>query len=245
MKKINGAQLCARFAYKPSDLKYCGSEESPKDAIMCIKSGSCSAFRKNIKSFKSLYPYLKTISHKYNLDILDYKVVEAYWIGNDLLKGFTKEDFEFYLKILQRCNRSDFFIKKTRDRFIENKLNFIPHHAFNVFLVGIGNVSSKAELNLENLNNCLITGGRVVGMNKSKAKINVRKLKLVDRQKLCFISVEEGVEVKQSFIKELQKGDYIVRHWNSVCLKLTKEQLSKVYLFNKINLRQFQKQIGI
>jgi hypothetical protein len=150
---ITALQFCARFALSPNTLGYCGSKTANlKD---CIEKGNCDHVKKEIKKFIVLWPYLKTISEITGLDPFSYEVIEAYWLGNDLLKKVKNEDYEILLKN---------FIEQGVPKWLVSDLKknppkkFIPNHTFQVLFVGVGRASGAVPFNRTTVNKCLITG---------------------------------------------------------------------------------------
>ena len=88
-QNIEGLQLCSRFAFRPNQLRLCGRDSAIKMVYACITQGECLGLEDEFSKFKAMYPYLLTISSKAEKDLFDPEVIEAYWIGNDLLRTFA------------------------------------------------------------------------------------------------------------------------------------------------------------
>src|SRR3989304_5557246 len=85
--EMNGVQLCARFSLATTRLRYCGPEDA--DSILyqtVVKATDTGAARTALEKFEALLPYLEAIARKHGLDPFDRDVVEAYWVGNELLE---------------------------------------------------------------------------------------------------------------------------------------------------------------
>ena len=82
----SGPVLFARYAYGPNRFGYCG----PDDADELLEAGVAGqdrVLRALAQRFEGAYPYLALIARSAGIrDPLDRRVVEAYWLGSDLLR---------------------------------------------------------------------------------------------------------------------------------------------------------------
>lgn len=85
MMNKKAAQLVARIALPPNLEGACGTEETPEILEACIREGKCTKIREILPTFKTMFPNLQKIADAVGMDVLDYPVVEAYWLGNALL----------------------------------------------------------------------------------------------------------------------------------------------------------------
>jgi len=81
-----GPILFARFAYPPNELGYCG----PPDSRALLHYGAAGFVDPGLgqlaRGFAGAWPYLELIARATGIaDPLDRRVVEAYWMGNELL----------------------------------------------------------------------------------------------------------------------------------------------------------------
>ena len=232
---IPGAQMCASFALKPSSLRYCGNEKSPKAAYDCIKYGKCDAFRETIPSYKALNSYLKVISDKLGKDIFDLEVVDGYWIGNPSIEKFQNSDFSKLLKELKKQTVPREFLRELRIRFKNEGVQFFPHHTFNVLFVGVGNVTGSVEFNLKNINNCMIRPIEIVtgsGRRFSAATKDIMaKVPRFGGKRFNYI--EEKFEVDLKIHPEVINSKYAAVHWGEVCFALSDEQKGRLEYYNE------------
>src|SRR6187431_2111543 len=89
----SGPVLFARYAYGPNRFGYCG----PDDADELLEAGAAGqdrVLRALAQRFEGAYPYLALIARSAGIaDPLDRRVVEAYWLGNDLLRAVPPGSF--------------------------------------------------------------------------------------------------------------------------------------------------------
>jgi len=91
---MNGVLRCARYAFSPNKLKYCGPDRNSELFSYISKRISDQGLVELLDDFKVMYPYLKLIADENGIkDVFDERVVEAYWIGNNLLDGVSIRGF--------------------------------------------------------------------------------------------------------------------------------------------------------
>ncbi len=127
--KPSGLQLLARFSLPPNGLGLCGKEKITSQLSQCITQGHCQSVTQAIPGFKTQLPYLQTIADVTGKDPLDYQVVEAYWLGNDLLNEFRLEHYQVFLHHLQELHLPDFYIHSFTSL---QPSFFIPFHLYSV-----------------------------------------------------------------------------------------------------------------
>ncbi len=238
---MTGHKLTSLFAYKPNKLKYCGENSATKKLYKCITENKCKDVEKEIEKFKALYSYLKVISDKFDKQLLDYKVSEAYWIGNSLLKHFRRGNFDSLLTELAKQDTPEIFLKQIGKKFKNSKLLFIPHHSFHVLFLGVGNVTGSVENNIENINNCLIRWGKITNISPQKAKANAFRLSL-SADRLSLTKKDESFHFDPQIVPSLKIGDIICTHWGEVCMKLDRKQKNELEKYTKMVIEALNKQ---
>jgi Family of unknown function (DUF6390) len=85
-----GPLLFARYAYPPNALGYCGADET-RTLLEYGDAGVADAGLAELaRTFEGAWPCLTLIAGANGIaDPLDPRVVEAYWVGNDLLDHVT------------------------------------------------------------------------------------------------------------------------------------------------------------
>src|ERR1039458_5353739 len=88
-RPADGPLLFARYAYPPNALGYCGPGDSQSLLELGADPGSVGndeGLRRLARRFEGAWPYVELIAAANRIeDPLDLRVVEAYWIGNELL----------------------------------------------------------------------------------------------------------------------------------------------------------------
>src|SRR3989304_1312263 len=227
-KVIPGSILWVRYSFAPNRLKYCGPPANLTLFEYGFRRFSDKGLEQILAEFEAAYPYIQFIAQENKIaDPFDWRVVEAYWLGNELLKKISLNKFYEHLK----CR----FRKRVKSEIFSRIANNIPKgakpfHAFHV--LGIyQEVGTTREIDLgpvlETMNNCLVGWGKVVGIQNDKLEVEYRPLM---SGKNLFFGPASAKIVKYKFegkslIDEPQVGDWVSIHWNWACDILDERQL--------------------
>lgn len=228
----SGTTLFARYAYPPNELGYCG----PDDASVLLRRGSATAqaqIAEHARQFEGAWAYLEIIAAAAGIaDPLDSRVVEAYWIGNELL---ATVDQDALVPTLQAR-----FGDQAGARWVPGP----PHHGFQVFsvypwvgLLGRG----TGEVALSVLEQCRIRWGEVVGLEGERVRVLSRPLLLADgllelgpaQEQSAAWSVDgrtllPAEPADNGLAPPVSVGDQIAMHWNWVCDVLSPAQVGQL-----------------
>lgn len=218
---MNGMFMFLKYAQPPNLLGYCG----PKS--LSIERGS-------LLQFEGAVPYLRLIACANNIkDEFDERVVEAYWIGNDLLKNVS--DKNLYGNVESR------FRKKMKNKdwswlVAESIPKAKAHHVFHVFDVyrRAGLLKSGTIDNvLETMDKCRIGWGEVKSVKDNFVLVECLSLEFFGN-KLCF-----GEPKTKKFLfldNSIKVGDEVSLHWDYVCDKITPQQKRSLIYWTKYHL---------
>ncbi len=244
---MDGIELALRFSYMPNKLRFCGPKEAQEIFTNYLKEkDNETSVASNIKRFEGLYPYLSAIASKSGKKFTDYDVVEAYWIGNKLLDKFSDKDLKSTLLSLVKGGlpRS---IAESRARNLPSGL--VPHHNFNVFFVGVGQITGSVPTTIENMNSCMVSQGTVLKINKNKLIVSRQHL-LLKKNKFVF-GKEKDVEVKylSLMLRNVKKNDIVAMHWGFAPLVLTEKQSKNLMhytekIINVLNKSRAHNKVG-
>jgi len=234
---MDGAETCIRFSFITNKLCFCGPKEAQDVFLRYLKKkDNAEEVRVAFKKFEGLYPYLNAIGKKAGKDFLDYRVVEAYWLGNDVLDLFTDEDIKEIIADL--TNRG--LPKSIGQELIDNlPSGCFPHHDFNVFYVGVGRITGSVDVTIQNMDNCRVSWGRVSQVLPGDTMlVMTRCLKNVDGKLLLGEEEPKTIAYRKEFLPEVKEGDFVALHWGFAPMHLTEEQVK--------TLRQYQERmIGV
>jgi hypothetical protein len=235
----SGLQLFARYAYPPNERGYCG----PGDHLALLEYRTEGIIDGGLaelaKSFTGPWPYLKVMADRTGAGgPFSEKVVEAYWVGNELLDKVGTVDFGNAMEAR--------FKPKVGMRWPGMAEAFpggIPHHSFHVFVtypwVGLLTQSDRGEP-LEILDQCRIRWGQVVTVEGETAVVNSRPLTWDGKRLELGQPRPETVTLAiggLGFTEPLQPGEWVSMHWSWICDRLTSTQLRDLKRFSARQLR--------
>lgn len=231
---MNGVQFCARFSLATNRLHYCGPSEVDRLLYRTIVDGTdVEASRAALMQFEALGPYLRAIGAKHGREPLDYEVAEAYWIGNDLLEGFTRDEFGAILEAFSRRGLPRPTIDRLATGLPENPH---PYHVFHVTYVGVGSVSGKVPTTVETMDLCRPSWGRVLEIRGNHILVEKPTL-LRDESGLALGPAQtESYEFDSRVLPNLAVGDSVAFHWGWPAVRLTPTQLDRLRDYTKRSL---------
>ncbi len=220
---MTGLLICARYSFSPNKLKYCGPDKNQELQGYLKTKTSDEGLKNMLEDFNALHPYLKLIAKENGIrNEFDERVVEAYWLGNELLETVTLKSF--FNHALKRLSKKDL-------RWFEIKLpqGAKPNHQFHVlnFWKRTGHLAILQTL--ETMDNCRISTGKII----DSATIKTNKLIYRNGR----LSLEPAVKEVQSLEGGYQPGDLVTTHWNFLCEKITLQQAKNLEKYTNLALR--------
>lgn len=232
---VSGPTLFARYAYPPNELGYCG----PGDFAVLLGGGSVEAdqeIARHARLFDGAWPYLEIIAAAAQIENpLDSRVVEAYWIGNELLDNVDP----------------GLMVSELQSRFVGQSgatwVSGVPHHSFHVFAVYpwvrlLRRSSAADDVALTVLERCRIRWGEVLAVEGERVRVRFRPLVRGD-DGLAFGSPREqtalwatgdrslltaGMGGLASQLTPVRIGDQVAMHWDWVCDVLDPAQVAEL-----------------
>jgi len=226
----SGPQLFARFATPPNMLGYCGTAET-EDFFEAVTVSDTGHLRSRAPTFIGAFPYLELIAQCNGLnDPLDQRVVEAYWIGSQLLSQVATNAVGDHL--------ADRFRRQAHSSWEQIGDGILrgaePSHAFHVFGIypWLGLLRSGiVEPALDTLDRCRIAPGRITAVGDTKATALVRPLQWDGR----WIGFGEPTPRSVSWARNGKSptarpeiGDTVAIHWEWICGKLGRNRLRRL-----------------
>jgi hypothetical protein len=224
-----GAVVFGRYAYPPNELGYCGPDarrQLLEQVAACADDGD---LRRLAQGFDGAWPYLELIAHANGLaDPLDLRVVDAYWIGNALLRAVPPRAMAASLegRFRDRVGRS-------WHRLVDAvPAGAVPHHSFHVLGVypWLGLLrGGRVDEPLRVLDRCRIRWGQVVALTASTAVVRSRPLAWDGRLLSLGEPREETAVVGVDGLGlagPLRDGDWCALHWDWVCERLDRDRLT-------------------
>ena len=214
-------KLASLFSYSPNHKGYCGRSSAGHVFFRCIRDGICDDVSQELSHFIVLYPYLKTIATLTGFSPFDHKVIEAYWIGNELLEKLPMSGYEILLKEFAKQGVPSWLIESLGKKMPKK---FIPNHLFQVLHVGVGQASGSVPFDMQSINNCMIRWGKVIAVKADgKIVISLKQLtQSTNGHKLKLVKEVISSEACPFFKPKV--GDIVALHWGHVVKKLTKRE---------------------
>ncbi|EQD78218.1 hypothetical protein B1B_00843, partial [mine drainage metagenome] len=221
---MDGIALASRFSIATNRLRYCGPAEAEPALYRAIVSGQGdAAARRALEGFEALWPYLQAIGAKHRLDPLDRKVVEAYWIGNELLDPFDREDFRKLLTALRRRGLPASIAERLAQNLPDEP---IPHHMFHVAFVGVGAVTGHVRTTLANLDACRPAWATVLERRSGSLRTLRPSLQVEAGRLVWGPNMTNEIAYDPRTIPDVEDGRSVVVHWSWPALVLTAAQLT-------------------
>jgi len=217
----SGAIRFGRYAFPPNRLGYCGPPDH-RALLDYVATGAADQGLYELgQRFTGAYPYLRLIADAAAIDdVFDDRVVEAYWVGNELLNRVRAAPFResLHQRFGDRVMVADF-------RWLETKLEqgARPHHNFHVFDIysraGLMN-DAAAPVLLSTMDNCRISWAvvtRVLGaeveVTRQPLVLEAGKLALGAPESLRLLLQLDG----QGLAPRVVAGDHVAVHWGWAC----------------------------
>src|SRR4030042_1170915 len=95
---MQGVMSCSRYSFAPNSLHYCGPERQSDMLGYVQHEAADKGLAEILHRFDTLYKYLVLIASSNHIhDPFDRRVVEAYWVGNNLLARVKTNQFAQHL----------------------------------------------------------------------------------------------------------------------------------------------------
>lgn len=231
---MDGFELCIRFAGIPNELRYCGPAEAiePFRDYLEGRSRSESELASLFERFEGLYPYLQVIAERNGLEFTDARVVEAYWIGSELLDRMTSEDYRRIIGMLaERGLPQSIAQALIRDL----PAGLVPHHNAHVCYVGPGRTAHTVRATIDTMERCRIAPARVLRIVDSRHLLVEQAPLLVRAGRFVLGDPEPRTLVYHPELHpELKVDDVVATHWGVAALILSEAQLASLERYDRL-----------
>jgi hypothetical protein len=222
----------------PNRLGYCGPDENDVLFDALVRNKPTKELITALKGFQAAFPYLRFIAHSQGIDDpFDYRVVEAYWIGNDLLQNIAPN--EFYDHLRKRFHKK--FPKEHIKQLLQAQpFAAFPHHALHVFNAfstmgtapdSLASANGPDDKVAQLMDRCRISWGKVQGYENGSFLVEYEPV-LRTNGKLRLgqaVQAEVLAEVQgQKFLDGVKPGDWISSHWGFACTLLSATQVANL-----------------
>ncbi|MBI2939845.1 MAG: hypothetical protein HYY04_05345 [Chloroflexi bacterium] len=216
-----------RYAFPPNRLGYCGGDDNDTLWGYALEGLTDAGLPPLLTKFVGAVPYLQLIARANGIaDPFDVRVVEAYWIGNELLERV--EVRQLYHALLARVG--DQLTGRAREWVLRKApAGARPHHSFHVF--DVWRHLGQPAATLSSLDSCRIGWGRVVAVVGNQLVVERQPVVYRDGQ-LALQTAERTVVDRQvdgrGLVDGAQPGDWVALHWGWACEILTDRQRQRL-----------------
>ena len=219
--RTSGPVRFARFAFPPNRLGYCGPGDGGELAAY-TQGHADPGLREIAAGFEGAYPYLQLLAgSNHRCDPLDGDVVEAYWIGNELLDRVPLHDFGTSIdaRFRRRAGASWRHIGDTIHDGTANHSYHVLHVMPWAGLMRDGIVDEPLRI----VDRCRISWAEVLPDQVADGRVSIRRTPLVwSGSRLVY--GEPVVEAVDSPFP-VEAGDVVAVHWDWICERLDARQL--------------------
>jgi hypothetical protein len=233
---LEGTLRFIRYAFMPNRLRYCGGDDNRTLFEYGLERVSDGGLHLLLRKFSGALPYLQLIARANGLrDPFDARVVEAYWIGNELLEGV--EARQLYASLQERFASQ--LTGRTRELVLgKAPAGAHPHHSFHV--LDVYSRVGELDATLSVLDNCRIGWGRVLtvagvalSVERPPLVLAAGKLALGEPRTETLLRQVEG----HGFVDQAQPGDWVTTHWGWACEVLDERGRRNLERYTRHHLR--------
>jgi hypothetical protein len=233
---LSGLLRFARYAFMPNRLGYCGGDDNRALYDYAVASTVDRGLAQLLGRFSGAMPYLRLIARTTGVgDPFDPRVVEAYWIGNELL--LQVEARQLYDHLAER------FAKQLSGHARELVLGKAPagarpHHSFHVF--DVYTRTGDAAHVLATMDNCRVSWGQVVRIEGASMLVERQPLELQAGNLGLGAARQERVARQmdgRGFADGAAVGDWVSLHWGWVCERITDLEQRQLERFTRHHLQ--------
>jgi len=224
-----------RYGFMPNRLRYCGGDDNRTLFDYAIASATDPGLQQLLVQFTGAVPYLKLIARANDLaDPFDARVVEAYWLGNELLERV--EVRQLYDSLRDRFGKQ--LQGRTRDLVLgKAPAGARPHHSFHV--LDVHSRVGELPMSMHTLESCRVSWGRVRQVEGGELVVERQPLVLRNQKLVLGEPTLERV-VRQvdgrGFADSAQPGDWVSIHWRWVCEVITNHQQAQLERYTRYHL---------
>lgn len=240
MNKKEGLKLAIRYSIVPCHLGLCGplndAEKKDLDDFLKDKKIAIKKIIKILEKIKDAHKYCQKIAKENDIeDMYDYRIIEAYWLGNSLLSKLNNKwyhNFHVYqvavlapAKLRDTCRISWGQIIEVNPPTFSRDIESYEE-----------NLKSSPPPAIRPQN--ILKGGRI----KKDKNILIVEYEPIVKQGEKFVFAKEKKKKRVSWDKKIlpeniKIGDYISIHWNTAIEKLSKKRLANLKRYTVLSIK--------
>ena len=232
----SGLLTFIRYAFMPNHLGYCGGNENEVLFEHAVTGQVGPGLAPLLAKFTGATPYLRTIAEANHIrDPFDRRVVEAYWLGNELLDGV--EAGVLYKSLEERFGRQ--LTGRVREEMLRKPPQGArPHHLFHV--LDVYRRLEHQEVGMAAMESCRISWGQVRQVEAASLLVDRQPLVLRDGKLDLGPAAPEKVLRTlsgQGFTDTVAVGDWVTVHWGWACEVIDARRLADLRRWSAHHLR--------
>lgn len=223
------------YAFMPNHLGYCGGNDQEVLFEHATAGLPDTRLAPLLAKFTGAVPYLRTIAVANGIrDPFDPRVVEAYWLGNDLLQRVEAGDL--YRSLEERFGRQ--LTATVKEQVLRKPPQGAkPYHLFHVLDV-YRHLESR-EIGMASMENCRISWGQVRQVDGAALVVDRRPL--VEIEGRLTLGEPRAERVLRSlsgrgFADQVAVGDWVSIHWGWACEVLDAARLANLERYSAAHL---------
>lgn len=237
---MDGIARCSRYSLGPNRLHLCGPDLNREMLDYLDENAADDGLANILKQFKTLYPYLQQIAHANQIkDPFDPRVVEAYWLGNQLLDTISPKTYYRHLTDNLQIQKMSPHqqMDQLKDKLYQGAL---MHHSFHVLNIWRRTSHHDIKHTPTTMDKCCITWGKVLRVSGPVLTVYRRPIALIGNQ-LSF-AAPQGQKITRrledtSLLDEVKAKDYVSLHWDTPCEIITAEQVANLKKYTSLSLQ--------
>jgi hypothetical protein len=237
---MDGVLRCSRYAFGPNRLHYCGPDANSEIRSYINEGTSDPGLKQLLREFQTMFPYLRHIADANDIrDPFDERVVEAYWLGNELLDRIDTRAFYRHLvegqRIKDRIGAKSF-------ELVAQKIGqgAVPHHSFHVLDIWKRTGNLDIEHTLESMDECRVSWGSVLKAEGPTVVVRTEPLILIDGKLILGTPIEKKLARRleaEYDIEQIKPGDIVSIHWSVPCEVISERQTAMLRKYTLRHLR--------
>lgn len=237
---MDGVLRCSRYAFGPNRLHFCGPDAN-REIWDYVNAGFTDfGLQKLLRGFETLYPYLERIARSNHIpDPFNERVVDAYWIGNELLGSIDKHTLHQYF--IDDLRLKDKLPLKTF-RLLETRIGqgMLPNHNFHVINVPKKMGHQEMPVTLEFMDSCRVSWGKVTDVSGPTITLKYEPLSMIDGKLTLGTPITKKIirRLEADYdIELLQSGQYVTLHWDIPCEVISEESVARLKAYTLESIR--------
>jgi len=234
---VGGTTRFVRYAFMPNRLQYCGGDDNRTILDYAVADVREPPLDRMLRKFTGALPYLQLIARRNDIaDPFDERVVEAYWIGNELLDRVEARELYDHLRERYRGELS----ARVMDRVAAKApAGARPHHSFHVLDVWRQTERGRSEV-LATIDSCRISWGTVTAVEPGELVVERAPIELREGRLVLGAPRSERVTRMlegSGFVGSAAVGDVVSIHWSWACEVLDPRQAATLERYTAQHLR--------